>query len=136
MRKDLTMHNLYGNHSGVNKHRSAVLAKIVSGSTNYFLLVFPRWIWRFIYVLFLPPIGFLLRKGNGHIIINPSTHIHNRNNTGGLNDHMDKHNTADVPQTFYALAQCRHWARIWSIRIHNPWTEIRLYKDDIKSTFC
>ena len=54
-RDDVIHRNLYDNHTGALKAASAVLKKIVSGCNNHFLLVFPRWIYRFIYGLFLPP---------------------------------------------------------------------------------
>ena len=55
-RADLVARNLYDNHAGITKHGLAVLAKIVSGSINHFVLVFQRWIRRFIYGIFLSPI--------------------------------------------------------------------------------
>ena len=134
-RADLAARNLYDNHAGISDHGPAVLAKIISGCNNHFVLVFPRWIWRFIYGLFLSPIGFLLQKGKGRIVVDPSTRIHDDGDSGALNDHMDKKNTTDVPRTFYASAQRRHWAHIWNLRITHPRKEILLYKDDINSAF-
>ena len=46
----------------IAEHADAVREKIVSGVDNYFLIVLPRWISRFIYGLFLSPVGFILRK--------------------------------------------------------------------------
>ena len=82
--------NLYDNHASLSEHGPAVLAKVVvSGAINHFLLVPPRWIWRFLYDLFLSPIGFLLRKGKGRIVVDPSTHICDADDTSALNDKME-----------------------------------------------
>ena len=132
---DVRLRNAYDNHSTIGEHAAAVREKIISGANNHFLLVLPRWIGRFIYGLFLSPIGFILRKHKGRIVVDPSTRIHSDADTGALNDHMDKRNTADVPTTFYATAQKRHWSHIWNLRASNPDTEILLYKDDINSAF-
>ena len=75
---------------------------------NHFLIVFPRWIWRFIYGIFLSPIGFVMRKEKGRVVVDPSTHVHDDDDTGALNDCMDVSLLDDVPPTFYASAQSRH----------------------------
>ena len=134
-RADLAHRNMYDNHASLGEHGPSVLAKVVSGAINHFLLVFPRWIWRFLYGLFLSPIGFLLRKGKGRIVVDPSTHVHEAADTGALNDQMARSDPEQVPRTFYASAQRRHWAHIWNLRICHPATEILLYKDDINSAF-
>ena len=61
-RRDTAARNAYDNHEGVSTHGPEVLKKILADSNNEFVLVFPRWIWRFIYSLFLSPIGFIVRK--------------------------------------------------------------------------
>ena len=101
---DVRLRNAYDNHSTIGEHAAAVREKIISGANNHFLLVLPHWIGRFIYGLFLSPIGFILRKNKGHIVVDPSTRIHRDADTGTLNDQMDKRNTTDVLIAYYATA--------------------------------
>ena len=134
-RADVAHRNSYDNHQGVSSHGPAVLKKIIADVNNQFILVFPRWIWRFIYGIFLSPIGFIERKEKGRIVVDPSNHVHRDHDTGALNDQLDKSDTMAVPKTYYASAQIRHWAHIWNLRISAPKIEILLYKDDINSAF-
>ena len=107
-RADLIHRNSYDNHASIGAHGLAVLAKVVSGAVNHFLLVFPWWIWRFIYGMFLSPIGFLLRKGKGWIVVDSSTHIQNADNTGALYNQMERTYPERIPRTYYAPVQQRH----------------------------
>ena len=134
-RDDVSARNLYDNHSGALKAAEAVMKKIVSASNNHFVLVFPRWVWRFIYGLFLSPIGFIERKHKGRVVVDPSAHLHEDGDTGALNDNLDKLDQVAVPPTFYATAQRRHWRHIWNLRVAHPSEEILLYKDDINADF-
>ena len=68
-------------------------------------------------------------------MIDPSSHIVEHEDTGALNNLMEKRNTIDVPRTFYATAKRRHWTHIWNVRIFHPLAEILLYKDNINSVF-
>ena len=52
-RRDILERNLYDNYDTIREHISVVLHKIVSGAANRFLLVFPRWIWWYIYGFFV-----------------------------------------------------------------------------------
>ena len=134
-RTDVLHRNLYDNHNSIAEEAPAVMEKIVSECNNHFLLALPRWVWRFIYGLFLSPIGFVLRKDKGRVVVDPSTHVLPDCDSGALNDGMNEESPDDVPPTFYASAQLRHWAHIWNVRIGNPSWEILLYKDDINSAF-
>ena len=134
-RADVLLRNLYDNHSGARNATAAVLKKIVDGCNNQFLLVFPRWLFRFIYGLFLSPIGFIERKGKGRVVVDPSAHIHSAADSGALNDTMSKDDKEQCPPTFYASAQLRHWTHIWNLRITHPSNDILLYKDDINAAF-
>ena len=80
-RDDVSARNLYNNHSGALKASEAVMKKIVTASNNHFVLVFPRWVWRFIYGLFLSPIGFIERKHNGRVVVDPLAHLHDDGDT-------------------------------------------------------
>ena len=134
-RRDTAARNAYDNHAGVSTHGPAVLKKILADSNNEFVLVFPRWVWRFIYGLFLSPIGFIVRKDKGRIVVDPSNHVHEDSDSGALNDQLDKSNTDEVPRTYYASAMRRHYTHIWNLRISHPEEDILLYKDDINSAF-
>ena len=134
-RTDVHLRNTYDNHKSVASHGPAVLKKIVADVNNQFILVFPRWIWRFIYGIFLSPIGYIERKDKGRIVVDPSNHVHPASDSGALNDQLDIQDTTAVPKTHYASAQVRHWAHIWNLRISSPTIEILLYKDDINSAF-
>ena len=101
---DVRLRNAYDNHSTIGGHAATVREKIISGAKNHFLLVLPRWIGRFIYGLFLSPIGFILRKNKSRIVMNASTRIYQAADTGALNNQMEKRNIADVPITYYVTA--------------------------------
>ena len=68
-------------------------------------------------------------------MVDPSTPIRDADDTGALNDQMERSDPEQIPRTFYASAQRRHWSHIWNLRICHPSTEILLYKDDINSVF-
>ena len=70
----------------IGAHNFAVLAEVVSGAVNNFLLVFPLCICRFTYNLFLSPIESPLSKDKRQIVVDPSTHIYNADNTSALNN--------------------------------------------------
>ena len=40
---------------------------------------------------------------------------------------MNKNDSVDIPSTYYATAQQRHWSHIWNLRASNSHTEILLY---------
>ena len=44
LRANLIYRNLYDNHASIVAHSPTVLAKVVTGAVNHFLLVFLRWI--------------------------------------------------------------------------------------------
>ena len=134
-RADLLRRNLYNNHGGATKAAAAVMKKIVGGCNNHFLLVLPRWVLRFLYGLFLSPIGFVERKDKGRVVVDPSAHVADDTDTGALNDCMHKSDPVQCPPTFYASAQRRHWTHIWNLRVTHPREEIVLYKDDINAAF-
>ena len=134
-RIDVLQRNVYDNHASIGDEADAVFAKIVSECNNHFLIALPRWTWRFIYGVFLSPIGFVLRKSKGRVVVDPSTHVLSEDDSGALNDHMNANAADDVPPTYYATAQTRHWRHIWNLRISHPRTDILLYKDDINSAF-
>ena len=134
-RADVIRRNMYDNHSGASKAAASVLKKIVGGCNNHFFLVLARWLYRFIYGLFLSPIGFVERKDKGRVVVDPSAHISDDGNTGALNDFMSKKDPVQCPPTFYASAQMCHWTHIWNLRAKYPHEEILLYKDDINAAF-
>ena len=134
-RADVHRRNLYDNHAGVLQAAAEVQRKITSHANNHFILVLPRWIYRFIYGLFLAPQGYVTRKDKGRIVYDASAHISDDNDTGALNDAMSKHDPVQCPTTYYATAQQRHWSHIWNLRITHPQEEIVLYKDDINAAF-
>ena len=68
-------------------------------------------------------------------MVDPSTHVLSDDDSGALNDHMNAQVADDVPPTYYASAQSRHWKHILNLRISHPRTDILLYKDDINSAF-
>ena len=59
-RADVHRRNLYDNHAGVKPAAEEFMKKIVSHANNHFILVLPRWIYRFIYGIFLAPQGFVM----------------------------------------------------------------------------
>ena len=97
--------------------------------------MFPRWLWRFIYGLFLSPIGYIVRNNKGRIVVDPSNHITATGDSGALNDQLYKSNTDEVSRTYYDSAIHRHYTHIYNLRISFPNDDILLYKDDINSAF-
>ena len=134
-RADVHRRNLYDNHAGVKQAADKFREKIVSHANNHFILVLPRWIYRFIYGIFLAPQGFVTRKEKGRIVYDASARIPDDTDTGALNNAMSKHDPIQCPPTYYASAQMRHWAHIWNLRVTHPREEIVLYKDDINAAF-
>ena len=76
------------NHMSIGAHGPTVLAKVISGAVNNFLLIFPQWILQLIYGLLL--IELIPREGKRRIMVDPFTRIHNADNTDTLHDNMER----------------------------------------------
>ena len=108
-RADIRLRNIYNNHSTIGEHADTARKKIVSGAVNNCLIVLPRWVRCFIYGLILSSIGFILHKSKGHIVMEPSMWIYQDDDSGTLNDQMDKNNpVSDTPPSLppHVLHDC------------------------------
>ena len=99
------------------------------------MIYFPRWIWPFLYGLFILPLGYIQCKGKGRTVVDPTHLVNGDSNTGDLNSYLDKSDPSQVPPVFYQSAQLRHWRHIYNMRIPHSREDILLYKDDIQAVF-
>ena len=142
--------NLYDNHPTIRTDtnvRNLVREKFRKESELSYSLVFPRWIWRFIFGLFLVPLTFVLPKHANddgricHDASNPvpipagSSFVDN----GAPNSQTPAPGTPgrfdENPPIFYGTAFHRLVRWIWNLRIDFPLEDILVIPDDISAAF-
>lgn len=88
--------------------------------------------------LFIAPMSWVVQKGKGRIIIDPSTKLDARDR-GALNDFIPRPGLPDSldrnPCITYANAFVRHLIHLWNLRITYPREEILQHTDNIKAAF-
>lgn len=127
----------YDNHAPLNDALEDVRKKLGKEESKSYHIVFPRSVAYFIDGLFIAFMNWVVQKGKGRIVVDPSTHI-DGNDLGALNDSIPKpgcgHPDESPPITF-ANAFVRHLIHIWNLRISYPREEILQHTDDIEAAF-
>ena len=85
--RDVLARNIYNDHSGSIPHLEQMLSKIADDINSHFMIAFPRWIWSFLYSLFISPLGYVQRKGTGRTVVDPTHLVNGDSDTGGLNSY-------------------------------------------------
>jgi len=135
--------NLYDNHPAAKTPDVlvAIRAKFIKEEDLSYNVIFPRWIWRFIFGLFLNPLTFVLPKYSrdlGRICVD-STNTLGPSDDGAPNRQIPKpgtpHRLDENPPISYgtALQRCLTW--IYNVRIDHPSEDILMLPDDISAAF-
>ena len=115
---DVLHHEIYDNHEPTHMFSPNIHRKFGDEEANSYHIVFPCFVVYFIYGLFLTPISWVIQKGKGWIIINPSTHL-SPSNTGAANDYIPP--TGQVNREwenlamYYGTAFTHHLKAIWNL---------------------
>ena len=82
--------------------------------------------------------SWIVQKGKGRIVIDPSTHL-DKYDQGALNDRIPKPGTSasldECPSITYSNALERHCTNIWNLRISYPREDLLQHTDDIEGAF-
>jgi len=135
--------NLYDNHPAAKTPEvlAAIRTKFIKEEDLSYNVVFPRWIWRFIFGLFLNPLTFVLPKYSGDLgwICVDSTNALDPSDDGAPNRQIPKpstpHHLDENPPISYGLALqwCLTW--IYNVRLDHPSEDILMLPDDISTAF-
>lgn len=133
---DVAARNAYNNHPPLVENRNAVWEKLQKEEASAFHLLLPRVLWRVLPGVHLSFMTWVVRRGKGRIVIDPSTTL-TPEDTGAANAAIPppKPGSIENPAVYYGNALQRHWRHIWNMRITHPEDDILLYKDDIDAAF-
>ena len=133
-REHVLARNHYNNHPSVRMLTTELMEKIAKDERNSFAIVCYRFTFRFVYGIFLAALGYVIRKGKGRMVVDPSCLL-TPGDSGALNHHLDKRNPDDTPPVFFQSTLTRHLTFLWNLRITHPSEDILLLKDDIHAAF-
>jgi hypothetical protein len=135
---DTVKHMAYNNHAPLHAALAEVRAKLGEEEAKSYHLAFPRSIAYFIDGLFIAFMSWVVQKGSGRIVVDPSTPL-DKTDRGALNAHIPKPGLPGSldrnPHITYANAFVRHLIHLWNLRISNPRQEILQHTDDIEAAF-
>lgn len=128
----------HDNHAPLHDALPEVRAKLGREEAKCYHIAFPRSVAYFIDGLFIAFMSWVVQKGKGRIIVDPSTHL-DSGDLGALNDYIPSPGLPDSldrsPKITYANAFIRHLVHIWNLRITYPREEILQHTDDIEAAF-
>ena len=140
--------NMYNNHSSLLDLDvvSKVREKFRKESELSYSILFPRWIWRFLYGIFIVPLTFVLPKhhlDDGRICHDASSTIPmpipGTVDDGSPNEQTPAPGTLareeENPQIYYGSALPRVLRWIWNLRIDAPKEDLMAFPDDISAAF-
>ena len=133
---DVRRRHLHNTHPPCQVFHDEIRAKLYQEEERSYHVLFPRPLWRFLYGLHLSFMTWVVRRGKGRIVIDPSTPL-SPSDTGAANAAIPEPavDSLECPQVYYGNALLRHWQHIWNMRISFPTEDILLYKDDIEAAF-
>ena len=149
---DVQRRNQYDNHKSVHEPSIVELLdkKLAKEESLSYQVVFPRWIWPFIYGLFIAPISFAPPKhqhDDGRLCTDLGTPLWEKD-SGAINAQVPKpvkpHRPEEMadearldqnPPVFYGNAMIRALIWIYNLRIDEPLRDILLHCDDISAAF-
>jgi hypothetical protein len=100
-------------------------------------IAFPRSVAYFIDGLFIAFISWVMQKGKGRIVVDPSTRLA-ADDHGALNEFIPKPGAGredESPPITFANAFVRHLTHLWNLRISHPSEDILQHVDDIEAAF-
>jgi hypothetical protein len=128
----------YNNHAPLHDALPDVRCKLAKEEAKSFHMVFPRSIAFFIDGLFIAFMNWVIQKGKGRIVVDPSSHL-DVSDTGAINDRIPKPGRSaypdDTPAVTYSDALERHLINIWNTRITYPREDILQHTDDVEGAF-
>jgi hypothetical protein len=137
---DVARREQYDNHPPLKEVQDEVRKKFEKEESLSYQIALPRFLWAFIYGLFITPISFVLRRPGeeGRICPDPSNIIH-PDDTGNANAHIPdtgaKGAEDENPAVYYGNALTRLLIWIWNLRIARPSADILGHVDDISAAY-
>lgn len=137
---DLARREKYDNHAPLRQVTDAVRKKFEKEERLSYQIALPRFLWAFIYGLFISPITFVVRRPGeeGRICPDPSNPIHNED-TGAANAYIPDAGAPGAedenPPVFYGSAFTRLLIWIYNLRVARPNVEILAHVDDISAAY-
>lgn len=138
--EDVAERQQYDNHSSLANQMEAVRAKFAKEEKRSYQIAFPRFIWVFIFGLFIAPLTFVLRRPGeeGRICPDPSNTIR-PGDTGAANSNIPDAGTEGEedrnPAVYYGTALQRLLEWIWNLRIAAPGRDILGHINDISAAY-
>jgi hypothetical protein len=128
----------YNNHAPLHAALAEVRVKLGKEEAKCYHVALPRSVAYFIDGLFIAFMSWVIQKGKGRIVVDPSTPL-DKTDRGNLNAHIPKPGIQGSldrnPRITYANAFVRHLIHLWNLRITNPRAEILQHTDDIEAAF-
>jgi hypothetical protein len=127
----------YNNHAPIADSLDDVREKLAKEEAKSYHLALPRSVTFFIDGIFICFMSWVVQKGKGRIVIDPSTHLSDQD-TGALNDSIPRPGQGSVeesPPITFAHAFTRHLTHLWNLWISHPTQELLQHVDDIEAAF-
>ena len=138
--KDVERREAYDNHAPLKEVSEAVRKKFIKEESLSYQIALPRFLWAYIYGLFISPITFVVRRPGeeGRICPDPSNKIHDHD-TGAANTHIPDAGTPGAvdenPSVFYGSAFTRLLIWIYNLRVARSDSDILAHVDDISAAY-
>jgi hypothetical protein len=138
--EDVAKRERYDNHPPLKQAINEVRKKLAKEESLSYQIAFPRFIWAFIYGIFIVPITFVVRRPGeeGRICPDPSNVIH-KGDTGNANAYIPDTGIPGAedenPAVYYGNALIRLLIWIWNLRIAQPYEDILAHIDDISAAY-
>jgi hypothetical protein len=137
---DVARREQYDNHPPLKQAVNEVRKKLAKEESLSYQIAFPRFIWAFIYGLFVTQITFVVRRPGeeGRICPDPSNIIH-ESGTGNTNAYIPDTGMPGAedknPAVYYGNALICLLIWIWNLRIAKPYEDILAHVDDISAAY-
>ena len=137
---DVERREMYDNHPPLQEALDAVRKKFAKEEGLSYTIALPRFLWGFIYGLFISPLSFVVRRPgeDGRICPDPSNTIH-PSDTGAANAYIPNAGLPGAedenPAVYYGTAFTRLLTWIWNLRIDRPGEDILGHVDDISAAY-
>ena len=138
--EDVRRREAYDNHPPLSQVTEEVRKKFSKEERLSYQVALPRFLWRFIYGLFISPITFVVRRPGeeGRICPDPSNKIH-KTDTGAANEAIPDAGLPGAedenPPVYYGTAFSRFLIWIYNLRVAKPHTDILAHVNDISAAY-
>ena len=137
-RDDVIRRVCYDNHSPAAEYAVDLRRKFAAEEANSYHIAFPRFLVFFIPGIMIAPISWVIRKGKGRIVIDPSTKL-TPEDTGAANDYIPRPGEPgrerETPPVSCGTAVQRYMTALYNMRIDHPREELLQHSDDIDAAF-